>query len=261
MLIDLNHPIVRSMMARPTKFTSDTEMSEVLGGLYGGSLSSGLDAATSLAANFVRGYSGTFAYILNIKRDVDAVGVPPSKLKGVLNVLRAEAIAQRDGKTFSPSRFTPRRTGTPPPPATDTGLDISDLAAGDYVVPDHNIIIHVEKPGPASKWHGWVFLSGGVSPDEFAKTPKLSRDRLASQRPGGTCKINVTDHRVAILSGWLPKMVVATPAAAVPPPPPPTAKPKPAPAATPAPVKADPPPPPTVPGESIRDRVKKQYGL
>ena len=89
-IIDLHNPLIIAMMNRPAKFITDQEMTETIGNLYNGMQADGLRAANQIATGFVRDYSGSFAYVLNAKRDVEQFdAVPSSKLKGILNVMRS----------------------------------------------------------------------------------------------------------------------------------------------------------------------------
>lgn len=187
MTINLNHPIVASMMARPAKFASDTEMNTVLGSLYGGKLATARDEAMKLCVAFVVDYKGSFAYIRNMKREaIDLALIPDSKMKGCLNVIRSEALAQRDGRTLNAGKFNTDSSI----PVHDTGLDITSLE-GDY---EHNgLWFHVDAPGAGSKWAGWRFVSGGLDEQTFRTINKLSYPKLGSQKPGETFKIKVLD--------------------------------------------------------------------
>lgn len=264
MTIDLNNPLVKAMLLRTEKFEDEQTAIETIVAACPG----GVDDAVKIATYFVANYTGTFSYIHNVKRDVEKFGeVPRKKLKGVLNVLRAEAIAQKSGRTLSASRFQSKgNSSAPKTPAFDTGLDISSLAKGDYH-PIHNsgtIVVHVEKPGPNSKWSGWVFLTGGTDPATYGATAKLAQPRIGSQRPGETLKLTIADDglRESVLD-WITDVVGANqpiPPAAVQPPAPPAPTPNvTGPAEPPAPAPA--PKPPTTPVVSIRDQVKKRYNL
>jgi hypothetical protein len=269
-IIDLHNPLIIAMMNRPAKFITDQEMNETIGNLYNGMQADGLRAANQIATGFVRDYTGSFAYVLNTKRDVAQFdAVPSSKLKGILNVMRREAISKRDGVTYSTSKFPakgagrgrPASSAAPAVPMFDTGLDITAAPTGTVLLAN-DIAIHVERPGTSSKWAGWVFITGGVDHQTFQTTPKMLRKRLGSQKPGAACILTIEDQSILnMVNDWLQSWckAPATPAPA------PVAA-KPAPKAVvkmvPVPVPVPPAQPPTVPAvESIRDRVRSHYRL
>lgn len=265
-IIDLHNPLIIAMMNRPAKFITDQEMNETIGNLYNGMQADGLRAANQIATGFVRDYSGSFAYVLNAKRDVEQFdAVPSSKLKGILNVMRREAISKRDGVTYSTSKFPAKGAGRGRPASStapavqmfDTGLDITAAPTGTVLLAN-NIAIHVERPGTSSKWAGWVFITGGVDLQTFQTTPKMLRTRLGSQKPGASCILTIEDQSVlSMVNDWLQSWCKAPAAPA-----PVAAKPAPKAVVKTAPTPAPATQPPTVPAvESIRDRVRSHYRL
>ena len=195
MTINLTHPIVAALIVRPEKFgasgnkeAGDAEVEAFLTNLYG-SLAVGVEEAKTLCVEFVKGYTGTFPYVSGLKKFVAANDtVPGYKLKGLLNIIRAEALAQRDGRKLSTSHFN----SGPKVDHYDTGFCI-DLPEGDYTVAHSGglIMVHVEKPGPKSKWHDWLFLSGGTDLATYNSTHKLQQPKLGSQKPGETLKLTI----------------------------------------------------------------------
>lgn len=278
MTIKLDDPVVVALMARPAKLADANELDAFITSLDPNP-TRGLKSAITVATYFVNTYTGSFAYVLNTRRDVARYGeVPVSKLKGILNVLRASAIAQRDGKSFTPSRFA--NNGAARPPAIDSGFNFDHVPAGEYSVP-HNgghVWVMVDKPGAASKWSGHVFVSGGTDLPTFKATHKLSRAKLGNQRPGGTLRFHVADDAlVRSLVVWAGVTATSFPdgvsgGGVLAPAPAPTPAKKtparkvrpPAPVAEPVAPVADPVPdvpPVTEPTVSIRDRVRQMHGL
>ena len=199
MSINLNHPIVASMIARPKKFLSDAEMVSVLNNIYGGQTSKALDEANRLARGFVANYNGPFSFILNLKDMVAATDVVPTfKLKGVLNVIRKDAIEQKTGRKTSYSRFAPKGD------TFGTTIDLG-LVAPDVYPFEHDgetLVIGVSRPGPDTKWDGWIFIDGGLTARDYNLLRPQQRPKLGSQRPGGTLKLTIEDDalRASVLA-------------------------------------------------------------
>lgn len=220
-VVDSNHKIVRSMMARPSKFLTEDEMRKVLLDIYGGT-SNGLVEANRLCTEFISKYTGTFTFITGMKVNVERFHkTPESKVKGVLNVMRAEAIAQRDGTTLSTSKFS-RAAGGQRPPVLDTQRMLDQTKSGDYELAYEGdwIVIHVEWPGVKSKWHGHAFLSGGVDRMTFNSTPKIKLPKLGYQKPGETLRLTIPNaDLLKTVEDWVDHagvmVVTANPATAI----------------------------------------------
>ena len=190
MKINLNNVIVAAMMARPSKFLTDAEMMSVLNNLYGGHTSKAIDAATSLAREFVVQYDGAFAFIRNLKPEAERTGtIPPLKLKGVLNVIRKDAIEQKTGHKTSYSHFAPKGD------TLATTIDLGLVAPNVYPF-EHDgetLVVGVSRPGPDTKWDGWIFLDGGLTARDYSLLRPQQRPKLGSQRPGQTLKLTIED--------------------------------------------------------------------
>lgn len=283
MTINLNHPFVINLMATKTKFEDAQQLDDFLATYHPGKPALAKDEAVFVVTEWLRTYSGSFPFVKNAKIELENRGVfPHSKLRGLLNTLRAEAIAAKSGRTFTPGKFTPRKF-TPSAPTFDAEVAL-DVQSGDLNLPTTGtslenmtptIMFHVDRPGPNSKWYGWIFISGGTDPSTFANTHKLSRTKIGSQRPGGTLKLNIpmTDPVAEVLMNWATSVAspAAAPSPAAPTSPAPAPKPKvskltplpPAPDIAPV-AKPQPEPKPEPKPEqpaNIRDLVKKRYGL
>lgn len=286
MTILLNHPFVIKLMATKSKFEDNQQFDDFLATYHPGKPAVARDEAVFVVTEWLRTYTGSFPYVKNAKIDLENRGVIPHvKLRGLVNTLRSEAIAAKSGRTFTPGKFVPRNGGAAVQ-THDTDVTLDIVVSSDYSLPTTGtsletstpiIVIHVDKPGPNSKWYGWIFISGGTDPTTFANTHKLSRTKIGSQRPGGTLKLSIapTDPVAQIVMKWASNRaagngVQAAPAAPTSPAPAPMPKkvskltplppaPDIAPVAKPQP-EPKPEPKPEQPA-NIRDLVKKRYGL
>lgn len=274
MSIDLNNSLIIKLMELKSKLEDDSQLDAFLVAFYPSNPAAARDTATYVVDQWLRSYNGSFSYVKNAKNDLLNTGVvQPRKLRGLLNTLRAEAIAAKTGRTFSPSKFAKNPAWQPKQPATDTGIDGQFITTGTFLIPTPNlhegqIKIEITKPGPNSKWNGWLFISGGTAPSVFDQTHKLSRPKIGSQKPGETVKLTMSQSDPAYqpLIDWLKArspVVTSTPAPV--PPTSPAPKPHPVKIVPLEPVvqevKPEPTPAPEPETVNIRDLVKKRYGL
>jgi Family of unknown function (DUF6011) len=75
-----------------------------------------------------------------------------------------------------------------------TGLDLSKLPEGYYAVPqgDTRLKVRIDKPGPPSKWAGFIFVSDGA---EYGQAKRYGR-----QAPGRTYTGDIVPQLRAILA-------------------------------------------------------------
>ena len=116
------------------------------------------------ATEWAKGYTGSFAFMVDMAEAANSrkSGLSVGQAKGTLNCWRAELTRKPKVQKGS----------------GDQELDLSELPAGRYAVPegDTRLKVLINKPGSRSKWEGWTFVSDAA---EYG-----NRTNYGKQAPG-----------------------------------------------------------------------------